>query len=247
MPAPAPAAPALPAIFCAADTPDMDHAKALAAAMQKAECGLKLGLEFFSAQGGAGVHEIRKDYPDLPIFLDLKLHDIPNTVAGAVRALCALSPAFLTVHASGGPDMLRAAAEAARAGAEEFGAERTPCVLGVTVLTSLDEAALAQAGFLPGLEDRVAQLAGLARKSGLGGIVCAAAEIESARAVCGPGFTLMVPGIRPEGAETGDQKRVTTPQQALAAGADHLVIGRPITRAENPAIAAQEIRESLAA
>jgi orotidine-5'-phosphate decarboxylase len=238
--------PALPTIFCAADTPDINHARALAAAMQKAECGLKLGLEFFSAHGGGGVHDILRDYPDLPIFLDLKLHDIPNTVAGAVKALCALGPAFMTVHTSGGPEMLKAAAEAAKEGAEKFGVE-VPKLLGVTVLTSLDESALTQIGYMPGLEDRVAQLAGLARKTGLGGIVCAAAEIEAVRAVCGPELILMVPGIRPEGAAADDQKRVMTPQQALAAGANHLVIGRPITRAENPAIEAQKIRESIAA
>ncbi|MCB9987964.1 MAG: orotidine-5'-phosphate decarboxylase [Rhodospirillales bacterium] len=235
---------AQPAIFCAIDTPDLDRAKALTAAMQKAGCGLKLGLEFFNAQGPQGIAEIRQAYEELPLFLDLKFHDIPNTVAGAVRAVTHLSPAYINVHAAGGEDMMKAALDAANETADKIGVP-APKVLAVTILTSLDETALRQVGYADSPEAQVVKMARLTQKSGLAGIVCSAKEIEPVRAACGPDFTLMVPGIRPAGAAIGDQKRVMTPEAALKAGATHLVIGRPITGADDPETAAKEILQTL--
>src|SRR5690606_2711140 len=180
----------------------------------------------------------------LPVFLDLKLHDIPNTVAGAMRSVVPLAPAFVTVHASGGAAMLRAAAEAARAAAAEHGVA-PPRLLAVTVLTSLSAADLEAVGQGAAVTDQVRRLAVLARDAGIDGAVCAPHEIEALRRDCGPGFVLMVPGIRPAGAASGDQKRVLTPAEAVARGADHLVIGRPITAAADPAAAARAILEEL--
>lgn len=235
----------LPLIFCAIDTVDLDHARALAAAMQKAECGVKFGLEFFNAHGPKAIQEIMDSYEDLAVFLDLKYHDIPNTVAGAMRAIAPLGVDYINVHASGGLAMMRAARETLVEEAGKAGAP-VPQILGVTILTSLDEAALEETGFKPGLTARVTQLAQLTRKAGLDGVVCSAKEIETLRLACGPEFTLMVPGIRPAGAESGDQKRIMTPEDALQKGATHLVIGRPITRAEDPEGAALSILATLA-
>jgi orotidine-5'-phosphate decarboxylase len=235
----------LPRIFCAIDTQDMDRALALSAAMQKAGCGIKLGLEFFNAQGPEGVREVRRAYPDLPLFLDLKFHDIPNTVAGAVAAVCALEPQFINIHASGGAGMMDAARDAMEKSSAKYGVER-PKLLAVTLLTSIEEAALAEIGFQPNMEDRVIQLAKLSKAHGLDGIVCSAMEIESVRRHCGDDFILMVPGIRPDGSDAADQKRVMTPAQALTAGAHYLVIGRPITKADQPAEAAAAILDTIA-
>ena len=233
-----------PLIFCAADTTDIDHARALAAAMQKTGCGLKIGLEFFNAHGPNAVAEIMDFYEELPLFLDLKYHDIPNTVAGAMRAIAPLGVDYINVHASGGLEMMRAAAQTLREEADKTGTKQ-PKILGVTILTSLDEGALTQTGFQPGLENRVLQLAHLAQQAGLDGVVCSAREIALLRAECGADFVLMVPGIRPEGSAVADQKRVMTPEQALQQGATHLVIGRPITQAKDPAEAAASILASL--
>ena len=180
-----------------------------------------------------------------PIFLDLKLHDIPNTVAGAVRALVPLQPAFVTVHASGGRVMMQAAAQAARDTAIELGVSR-PRLLGVTVMTSLDEDDLHDVGQDPVTEHQVDRLAFLSKDAGLDGVVCSAREIEHLRRRFGAHFTLVVPGIRPAWSTTDDQKRVMTPAKALALGADYLVIGRPITRATNPTEAARRIARELA-
>ncbi len=234
----------LPPVFCAIDTPDLDRAKALAAAMERAGCGLKLGLEFFNAQGPQGTKEITDAYPDVPLFLDLKFHDIPNTVAGAVRAVTALAPAYINVHASGGLEMMIAAQNAAAEQADKIGVT-APKVLAVTLLTSLDESALCKIGYKEGVEERVVQMARLVQEAGLAGIVCSAKEIEPVRATCGNDFALMVPGIRPAGAAVGDQKRVMTPESAMQAGATHLVIGRPITGADNPEDAARTILDGL--
>lgn len=226
-------------IFCALDTIDLDEAGRLARALASAVGGLKLGKEFFTAHGPQGVAALGS--VGLPLFLDLKFHDIPNTVAGAVRAALALRPAILTVHAAGGRDMLRAAVEAA-AGA---GASR-PLIVAVTVLTSLDDGDLAELGIAERTRDQTRRLAALARESGVDGVVCSPLEIADLRALGGPDFKLVVPGIRPAGAASGDQKRVMTPEEAMAAGADHLVIGRPITGADDPAAAARAIAASLA-
>ena len=229
-------------VFCAIDTPSLEIARDLAGRVAPHVGGLKLGLEFFNANGPDGVRAITA--LGRPLFLDLKLHDIPNTVAGGIRSATALGPAFITVHASGGPAMMRAAADAATQAAAKHGVAR-PRLLGVTVLTSLDGGDLAAVGQDSDVSDQVGRLALLARQSGLDGIICAPQEIARLRSLCGPDFTLMVPGIRPAGSDAGDQKRVMTPAEAMALGADHLVIGRPITRADDPAEAARRIEEDL--
>ena len=220
-------------IFVALDTPDLGRAVALAEAVRSHAGGVKLGLEFFSACGSDGVARIAA--LGLPVFLDLKLHDIPNTVAKAVEALAPLRPAILTVHASGGRAMLEAAKAAAPEGTK---------VVGVTVLTSLDSADLAAAGVHGSPAEQVARLAAVARESGIDGIVCSGAEVAQARASWPDGF-FVVPGVRPAGGDLGDQKRVVTPAQALTDGASILVIGRPITGAPDPARAAMDIAASL--
>lgn len=235
----------LPVVYCSVDTPAIDRAMALAAAMQRAGCGIKLGLEFFNVNGPEGVREIRRSYPDLSLFIDLKYHDIPNTVAGAVRGIAPLAPDYINVHAAGGLEMMQAARQAMIDAADRVGAP-APRMLAVTILTSLDEAALAQTGFQPGLTARVAQLAALTQQAGLDGVVCSAHEIEMIRTICGSDFALMVPGIRPAGSATQDQKRVMTPEQALQKGATHLVIGRPITGEKDPEAAAAAILAGLA-
>jgi len=220
-------------IFVAIDTPELQRAIEIADAVRENAGGVKLGLEFFSANGPAGVRHVAA--LGLPVFLDLKLHDIPNTVAKAVEALAPLQPAILTVHASGGLEMLRAAKAAAPSATK---------VVGVTVLTSLDQNDLADAGVGGSPADQVARLAKVAQSAGLDGIVCSGAEVSAARSAWPDGF-FVVPGVRPEGGDVGDQKRVATPRQALDDGASVLVIGRPITGASDPAQAIRDIAETL--
>jgi orotidine-5'-phosphate decarboxylase len=220
-------------IFVAIDTPDIHRAAALARELGGMAYGLKLGLEFFCANGDQGV--IRVAEHALPIFLDLKLHDIPNTVAKAVQALAHLNPAVLTVHAAGGRAMMAAAKAAAPPGTK---------VVAVTVLTSLDQDDLASIGVRASPARQVERLTELAREAGIDGIVCSGAEVKAARAAWPEGF-LVVPGVRPEGADRADQKRVVTPRQALDDGASMLVIGRPITGAADPAAALRDIDKSL--
>jgi orotidine-5'-phosphate decarboxylase len=220
-------------IFVAIDTPDLERALAIAKAVREHVGGVKLGLEFFSAAGPEGVRRIAA--LGLPLFLDLKLHDIPNTVAKAVAALAPLEPAILTDHATGGHEMLLAAKRAAPPATK---------VVAVTLLTSLDEADLGDLGIQWSPADQVTRLARLAREAGVDGIVCSGAEVSEARAAWPNGF-FVVPGIRPAGADVGDQKRVATPAGALKDGASVLVIGRPITAAADPAVAARDIAASL--
>lgn len=220
-------------IFVALDTPDLDRAKALANAVRGSAGGLKLGLEFFSANGPAGVREIAAI--GLPLFLDLKLHDIPNTVAKAVQALRPLDPAVLTVHVAGGRGMLEEAKAAA---------PPTTKVVGVTVLTSLDQADLASIGVRGSPAEQVERLSKRAREAGLDGIVCSGAEVKHIRAAWRDGF-FVVPGVRPLGSDAADQKRVVTPREAVDAGASILVIGRPITDAASPAAAVRDIAATL--
>lgn len=237
----------LPLVFCALDTREADHAAALAAAMDRADCGVKVGLELFNACGPRRIQEICEAYPDLELFLDLKFHDIPNTVAGAVRAIAMIKPAYINVHATGGAEMMRAAKEAAMDEADKVGIQ-PPRVLGVTLLTSLRESDMDVIGFKGSVSEQVAHLARLAQEAGLDGVVCSAHEIETVRRTCGEDFILMVPGIRPAGEklEGDDQRRVMTPAQAIQAGATHLVIGRPITRADDPEAAAAGIMREIA-
>lgn len=239
------AAPVNP-VFCALDTADLPQAAAWAARLAGAVGGLKLGLEFFNAHGPRGVAEVVRA-GGLPLFLDLKLHDIPNTVAGAMRALIgALSPFMVNVHAAGGAAMMAAAVDAAAEAAAKRGAAR-PLVLGVTVLTSLDEADLATVGMHTPIADQVRRLAALARRAGLDGVVCSPHEAAVLRADLGPAFKLVTPGVRPRWAAANDQKRVMTPAEAVAQGADYVVIGRPITHADDQAAAARRIVGELAA
>lgn len=227
----------LPKIFCAVDTADLDHACALSASIAPVIGGIKLGLEFFNNFGPQGIERVLKAAPDAQLFIDLKFHDIPNTVAGAVRGICRnFAPVYLNVHAAGGLEMMRAAKEAC--GSDTH-------LLAVTILTSLDSEAITRVGYQSDVAAQVERLALLTKEAGLDGVVCSAHEVGALRAACGDDFALMVPGIRPKGSAQGDQKRVMTPDQALNAGATHLVIGRPITGADDPAKAAAEILDSL--
>ncbi len=230
-------------IICAIDTGDLDVAVDLARRLDGTVGAVKLGLEFFAAQGPAGVHRVAKAGP--PIFLDLKLHDIPNTVAGAMHMAAATRPFMVTVHASGGAAMMRAAAAASLPAAHDVDYPR-PLVVGVTVLTSFDNDDVRDVGMTGPLTDQVKRLADLAQTCGLDGVVTSAREVAMLRAQCGPDFLLVVPGIRPGWATANDQKRIVTPNQALAAGADYLVIGRPITRAHDPLDAARRIAADMA-
>ena len=220
-------------IFVAIDTPELERATAIAQAVRDHAGGVKLGLEFFCAHGPAGVERVAA--LGLPVFLDLKLHDIPNTVAKSVAALAPLAPAILTVHATGGHEMLRAAKQAAPPGTR---------VVAVTLLTSLDQADLGDLGMTWSPKDQVTRLARLARDAGVDGIVCSGEEVADAKAAWPHGF-FVVPGIRPAGADIGDQKRVVTPDRALQDGASVLVIGRPITAAPDPAQAIRDIAGNL--
>lgn len=225
-------------IFCAIDTSDLDAALTLAELLSGEVGGLKLGKEFFTAHGPNGVAKIAAT--GHRIFLDLKFHDIPNTVAGAVCSSAALGVYMLTIHASGGAEMMRAAVEAAKAGTGT-----PPLILAVTVLTSLDEGDLAAIGQTGSVAEQVSRLAALAKSAGVDGAVCSPLEIATLKPALGADFALVVPGVRPDWAASDDQKRVMTPGDAVAAGADYLVIGRPITRADDPVSAARRIADEL--
>jgi orotidine-5'-phosphate decarboxylase len=220
-------------VFVALDTPVLADARALVTRLAPHVGGVKLGLEFFCANGPAGVAAIAT--LGLPVFLDLKLHDIPNTVAGALHSLAGLAPAIVTVHATGGHAMLAAARAAAPAATK---------VVAVTVLTSLDDDDLVAAGVAGGTAAQVLRLAGVVRGAGLDGVVASPHETAAVRAAW-PDALIVVPGVRPDGSAVGDQKRVMTPRQARDAGASVLVIGRPITGAADPVAAAAAIARDL--
>ena len=223
-------------LIAAIDTAERAQAEDMARAVAP-HCGLvKLGLEYFLANGPAGLEVAA----GVPVFLDLKLHDIPNTVAGAVRSLLPLNVQMLTVHAGGGGAMVAAAVKAA----SEVSAR--PKILAVTVLTSLDAAALAETGVAGGTTQQVLRLARLALDNGADGLVCSAHEVAPLRDAFGAGPVLVVPGIRPAGSATNDQARVMTPEQAVMAGADYLVVGRPIFSTTDPAASAATIAASIA-
>lgn len=220
-------------IYVAIDTPDMDRARSLISRIKNHVGGIKLGLEFFMAHGRSGVLEMA--HLGLPIFLDLKFHDIPNTVAKAIQALRPLEPAILTVHAAGGRAMMEDAKAAAPSGTK---------VVGVTVLTSLDGSDLNNIGVNGSPHDQVERLTRLAQETGLDGVVCSGNEVAAAKKIWPEGF-FVVPGVRPSDGHLGDQKRVVTPRQALDNGASILVIGRPITAAPDPDAAARAIDASI--
>lgn len=225
-------------IIAALDTTDPHTALGWAHAIGP-HCGMiKLGLEFFLANGAAGTRLI----DGRPLFLDLKLHDIPNTVAGAVRAILPVRPSMLTLHAQGGTAMIAAARQAA-----QQAGEARPILLAVTVLTSLDAEALHATGVSGGPRQQVMRLAKLALAAGADGLVCSPHEVAMLRAGLGPQPVLVVPGIRPAGSDRGDQARTMTPREASDAGADWIVVGRPITQASDPAASAAAIAAELVA
>lgn len=229
-------------LFCAIDTVNLALARYMAGQLIGPVDGIKLGLEFFAAHGPEGVRAVLaeargpSDRP-VPFFLDLKLHDIPNTVAGGVRGVLPLAPEILTIHASGGPAMMRAATEAA--------AGTGTRVVAVTVLTSLGDEDLEAVGQHGPASEQVGRLADLALASGLAGIVCSAHEAAAMRKRLGPDALLVVPGIRPSWSDTNDQKRFVGPAEAVRLGADVLVVGRPITEAGDPVAAAQRIKDEM--
>jgi orotidine-5'-phosphate decarboxylase len=220
-------------IYLALDVPRLREGIELAQKVKGHVGGIKLGLEFFCAHGAHGVHMIAQ--VGLPIFLDLKLYDIPNTVAGAMQAIHVLEPSIVTIHASGGRAMLEDAKAAA--------GEHTK-VVGVTMLTSMDDRDLARTGIKGSAHDHVMRLAELSHDAGLDGIVCSGHEVKAVHDRWKDGF-FVVPGLRPAGSAVGDQKRVVTPRQARDNGASVLVIGRPISRADDPAQAARDIEATL--
>jgi len=231
------------AVLVALDVESAAKAVALADTLRGSVGGFKIGKQLFTAAGPSVVGELtgRGDR----VFLDLKFHDIPNTVAGAVQSAVATGAWMVNVHASGGSAMMRAAAEAARATAEKLSLPR-PLVIGVTVLTSMDEAALREIGVGRSMLDQVVQLAKLAQSSGLDGVVASPQEVAAIRAACGADFQIVTPGIRPaEQQGKDDQARTLTPAEAVAAGSTYLVIGRPITGAPNPREAAERIVATL--
>ena len=231
-------------ILVALDVDSRDKALALADTLRGTVAGYKIGKQLFTAEGPDVVRALtaRGDR----VFLDLKFHDIPNTVAGAVRSAMLTGAWMVNVHASGGSAMMRAAAQAAHDTAAKTGAPR-PLVIGVTVLTSMDEAALAEVGTTRRVMEQVVHLARLAQAAGLDGVVASPKEIAAIRAACGPDFHIVTPGIRPAGqAGTDDQARTLTPAEAVAAGATYLVIGRPITAAGDPRAAAEAIAAETA-
>jgi orotidine-5'-phosphate decarboxylase len=221
-------------IAVALDAPDLDSARRWATAVQRYVQVVKIGLEMFCRHGPDGVAAVR-EVTSAGLFLDLKLHDIPATVAGAARSVAPLRPHYLTVHAAGGAEMVRAAVEAAP----------EVMIAGVTVLTSLDQDDLAAVGLAGPPRDAVRRLAALAVAAGARAVVCSPHEVAAVRAEVGPGVTLITPGVRPVGTSAQDQARVATPREAMDAGADLLVIGRPITAAADPGAAAAEIAATL--
>lgn len=229
-------------IICAIDTKDVGEAKALCESLKPYVGMVKLGLEFFTMNGPQGIKEISQ--LEIPIFLDMKFHDIPNTVAEAVTSAVRLGVSIITIHTLGGEDMMRAAAEAAANEAARLQISK-PLIAGVTILTSMDKDDITDIGLDRPVISQVEILAKLAKKSGLDGVVCSSHEIAKVKEVCGQDFKTIVPGIRPATAQTGDQKRVMTPAEAISNGADYLVIGRPITKADSPEQAAKSIHSQL--
>jgi orotidine-5'-phosphate decarboxylase len=226
-----------PRVIVALDYPDLGAAEALVGRLDPHRARVKVGKELFTRAGPRAVTALTAR--GFEVFLDLKYHDIPNTVAAACRAAAELGVWMVNVHASGGRRMLEAARDALAASA------RPPRLVAVTVLTSLDRADLAEIGFAESAEALVLRLARLAAVCGLDGVVCSPQEIAPLRAGLPPGFTLVTPGIRPAGAAAGDQKRVLGPRDALALGANYLVIGRPITAAPDPAAALAAIETEI--
>ena len=220
-------------LIVALDVPGATEARQIVQAIAEAATTYKIGKQLFTAEGPQVVRDLVAS--GRKVFLDLKYHDIPKTVAGAVRSAAELGVSMMTVHASGGSKMLRAAVEAASQSSAQ------PMVLAVTVLTSLSDADLQELGIAENVLTQVLRLGKLARAAGCGGLVASAQEARELRKALGEGFAIVTPGVRPAGATAGDQARVVTPKEAIAAGATYLVVGRPILEAPDPAKAAQQI------
>jgi orotidine-5'-phosphate decarboxylase len=223
-------------LIVALDVDDLSQVRELVENLGDTVSWFKIGKQLFTRHGAEAVSLVKE--AGHKVFLDLKYHDIPNTVAQAVRSAAAIGADMVNVHAGGGPSMLKAASEAA--------GESGVLLLAVTVLTSLDAAELEAIGFNRSPKEQVLRFARLTQDNGVPGVVCSALEIGPIREACGEDFVLVVPGIRPAGSARGDQKRVMTPGEAAAAGANYIVVGRPITQAEDPAAAARAIQAELA-
>ena len=228
----------LPKIYVALDYQNASDADALIEQLPSGKVGLKVGKELFTSAGPQWVASLVEK--GFSIFLDLKFHDIPNTVAKAVTAAAKLGVDVVNVHASGGSRMMKAAADALKE------MDNPPLLIGVTVLTSMDESDLKELGISKSVNEQVEYLAKLAKSSGLKGVVCSAQEANMLKAACGNDFKLMTPGIRPEGSSKDDQRRTMTPAEAVTVGVDYMVIGRPITQSPNPAQAVENILASIA-
>ncbi len=231
--------PGEPRVIVALDFPDADKALALCGRIDPARCRVKVGKELFTSAGPDFVRRLVGD--GFGVFLDLKFHDIPNTVAGACRAATRLGVWMLNVHALGGAEMMRAARDAV----QEASAGAAPLLVAVTVLTSMDDADLSAVGLSGSAEDNVIRLAALSQASGLDGVVCSPREVTSLRRQCAAGFRLVTPGIRPVSAAAGDQKRTMRPGEAVRLGASYLVVGRPITAASDPLQALADINAEI--
>lgn len=229
-------------LIVALDVSTMDAMKSIVSSLGDSVSFYKVGMELFYAEGDQTVRYLQEHGKH--VFLDLKLHDIPNTVAHGVSSLTRLGANLITIHGQGGPIMMKAAAEAARESAEKLGIER-PKLLAITVLTSFDDESWTSIGGQLPIADQVIRLAKLAKESGMDGVVCSALEARMIREACGPDFLIVTPGIRPSFAATNDQKRIATPSIALQDGASRLVIGRPITQAEHPQEAVRLIIEEM--
>lgn len=229
-------------LIVALDVSTMDAMKSIVSSLGDSVSFYKVGMELFYAEGDQTVRYLQENGKH--VFLDLKLHDIPNTVAHGVSSLTRLGANLITIHGQGGPIMMKAAAEAARESAEKLGIER-PKLLAITVLTSFDDESWTSIGGQLPIADQVIRLAKLAKESGMDGVVCSALEAKMIRDACGPDFLIVTPGIRPSFAATNDQKRIATPSSALQDGASRLVIGRPITQAEHPQEAVRLIIEEM--
>jgi orotidine-5'-phosphate decarboxylase len=229
-------------IICAIDTTNIPEALNLVRNISPYVGAIKLGLEFFVAHGAEGVKLF--EHFNIPVFLDLKFHDIPTTVAKAIEATAGINTFMMTVHSSGGRTMLQCAMDASSKVAQTTGKTR-PYVIGVTVLTSMDQDDLCMTGVQDAVDSHVKRLADLAQSAHLDGVVCSSYEIDMLRRECGNEFLLVVPGIRPQGSDKGDQKRIMTPKEAMDRGADYLVIGRPITQSACPEATAEQIAREV--
>lgn len=226
-----------PRVIVALDYPGAEQARALVAQLDPAACRLKVGKELFVAAGPQLVRELVGR--GFGVFLDLKFHDIPNTVAAACRAAAELGVWMLNVHACGGQKMMNAAKEAIEKSPHQ------PLLIAVTVLTSMDESDLRETGVMDRPAIQVGRLARLAKQCGLDGVVCSAQEAQGLRAAMGEAFVLVTPGIRPAGASAGDQSRIMTPAEAIRSGSDYLVVGRPVTQAVDPLLALEAINQEI--